>query len=73
MVDVLNADIKSLLKDPSIDLLVNLNTNSMGGNVVDDTSASVVPLVRHTGLDGRVGLNVYVVSLLEQSKVVGKI
>lgn len=53
-------------------LLVHFNTQSTLGNVPDDTSLAVVPLERHTGVHGRVHLDVDVVPTLEHAQRIRK-
>ncbi len=71
--DVFDSDVHPLLDDTTVHLLVDLDSNSVGGNVVDNTSTTMVILVRHTGLDGSVGLDVDVVTELEEPHVVGHV
>lgn len=64
--DVLNADIDTLLLDAAVDDLVHNNTNRGVGDVEDDTGAAVVELVGHALLHSGVDLDVNVVSDLHE-------
>lgn len=71
--DVLNTNMDTLLKDTSVNVLVHTNTNGRLGNIENDTGASVVVLVGHTLVDGRVGKDVNVVTDLHGEEVLGKV
>lgn len=71
--DVLNTNMDTLLKDTSVDELVHTNTNGRLGNIENDTGASVVVLVGHTLVDGRVGEDINVVTDLHGEEVLGKV
>ena len=71
--DVLDTDMDTLLEDASIDVLVHTNTNSGLGNVENDTGTSVVVLVGHTLVDGRVGKDIDVVTNLHGEEVLGEV
>ena len=71
--DVLDTDMDTLLEDASIDVLVHTNTNSGLGNVENDTGTSVVVLVGHTLVDGRVGKDIDVVTNLHGHEVLGEV
>lgn len=73
LADVLNAYMNTLLDDASIDELVHTNTNSGLGNVEDDTSTSMVVLVWHTLVDGRVSEDIDVVTDLNREEVLGEV
>ena len=65
--DVLNANVDTLLLDAAVDDLVHNNTNRGVGDVEDDTGATVVELVGHSLLHGGVDLDVNVVSNLHEA------
>merc|ERR1712138_107098 len=67
--DMLDTNMHALGHDAATDLLVHDHTNGMGGDVEHTASASVVELVRHTRLDGGVGLDVDVVAKLVVDEV----
>ena len=69
--DVFNADIDALLHVTVTDTLVDNQTESTGTDVVNDGSAAMVELVRHTLVDGTVSLNVDQVSNLVSYHVSG--
>lgn len=54
--------------DPSSDLLVDNDTNSVLGDIEDPTGLSVVELVWHTLLEGTIALDVNNISLFEYSQ-----
>ena len=70
--DVLHTNVNSLLDDAVSHLLVHLHTHRGLGDVEHDSSASVVSLEGHTLVDGSVGLNVNVVSILVTTHVSGE-
>lgn len=61
-----------LSNDPSSDLLVDDDTNSMLSDIKDSTSLAVVVFVGHTLLEGTIALNVHNISLLKDSQESGK-
>jgi hypothetical protein len=58
VVDVLDADVYTLLHVAVVDTLVDDDTDSGLGNVVDDTGLTMVDFVRHTLLDSAVYFDV---------------
>ena len=71
--DVLNTNMDTLLKDASVNVLVHTNTDGGLGDVENDTGTSVVVLVWHTLVNGRVGKDVNVVTDLNRKHVLGKV
>ncbi len=71
--DVLDTNMDTLLKDASVNVLVHTNTNGRLGNIENDTGTSVVVLVGHTLVDGRVGEDINVVTDLHGEEVLGKV
>lgn len=71
--DVLNAYMDTLLKDASVDGLVDTNSNGRLGNVENDTSTSVVVLERHTLMNGRITEDINVVTNLHRHEVLRKV
>lgn len=69
VVDVLDADVEALPDDAVADLLVDLDTDSAGGDVPDLTGAAVVELVGHALVDGTIALNVNVVANTEHRQI----
>ena len=70
--DMLDTDVDSLLDDAVSHLLVHLHTHRGLGDVEHNSSASVVSLEGHTLVDGSVGLNVNVVTILVAAHVGGE-
>ena len=64
-----NTNMDSLFDDSSIYQLVDTDTNGSLGHVENDSGTSVVTLVRHTLVDGRVGKNINVVTDLDVHQV----
>lgn len=69
LANVFNTDMNTLLKDTSIDRLVDTNSNGRFGHIEDDSSASVIVFVGHTLVNGGVGENVNVISYLDRHLV----
>ena len=67
--DMINLDVNSLLNNAVSDLLVDFNTDSSLGDVEDNTSAAMETLEGHTLVDGTVGLNIDVVTILVTTQV----
>ena len=70
--DVVHLDVDSLLDDAVSDLLVHLHTHSSLGHIEHHTSASMVTLEGHTLVDGTVGDDIDVVTILVASHVGGE-
>lgn len=58
VLDVLNTEVDTLLEVSVTNNLVDDDTNRGLGNVIDDTSSTLVPLVWHTLLDSTVTLDI---------------
>lgn len=58
VLDVLNTEVNTLFEVSVTDNLVDDDTNRRLGNVIDNTSSTLVPLVRHTLLDSTVTLDI---------------
>ena len=67
--DMINLDVNSLLNNAVSDLLVDFNTDSSLSDVENDTSAAMETLEGHTLVDGTVGLNIDVVTILVTTQV----
>ena len=70
---MLNTNMDTLLKDTSVNLLVDTDTDGRLGYVENDTGTSVVVLVGHTLVDGRVGEDINVVTNLDGEHVLGEV
>ena len=70
--NVVDLDVDSLLDDAVSDLLVHLHTHSSLRHIEHHTGASMVTLEGHTLVDGSVGNDVNVVSILVASHVRGE-
>ena len=70
--DVVHLDVDSLLDDAVSDLLVHLHTHSSLGHIEHHTSASMVTLEGHTLVDGTIGDDIDVVTILVASHVGGE-
>ena len=73
LADVLNTDMDTLLKNTSINELVDTNTDSRLGHVEDNSSSSVVTLVWHTLVDGWISENVDIVTNLDLHQILRKV
>lgn len=71
--DVFNADTDALLHVTITDGLVNNDTKGTLSDVEDDTSLTMVELVRHTLLDGTISLNVHKIADLIGLHIGGKL
>jgi hypothetical protein len=65
---VRNSDVDSLGEDSAVDFLVDDDTDGSLVHVEHNTGAAVVVLERHTFVDGRVNLDVNIVTSLEVSQ-----
>ena len=70
---MLNADMNALLENSAIDEFVDTDTNGGLGDVEDDTRASVISLVRHSFVNGRVCEDVDIVADLDIHEVLRKV
>jgi len=70
--NMLDADMNALLNDTSIDWLVDTDSDGTLGYVEDNSSTSMVVLVGHTLVDGRVGEDVDVITNLDRKQVLSK-
>ena len=70
---MLNAHMNTLFNDTSIHQLVDTNTNSRLGDIKDNTRTTMVTLVRHTLVNGRVGENVHIVAHLDAHQILRKV
>jgi hypothetical protein len=68
LVDMGDGDVEILLDNSTIDQLLYGHTDSALVHVKDDTSAAVVVLVGHTLVNGRVDLDINIVSSLRYVK-----
>ena len=69
---MLNTNMYSLTHNSSVHLFVHLDTNHSFCDVLDNTSASMVELVRHTFVDGTIHLDVDIVTDSVGAKVGGE-
>ena len=69
---MLNTNMYSLPHNSSVHLFVHLDTNHSFCDVLDNTSASMVELVRHTFVDGTIHLDVDIVTDSVGAKVGGE-
>jgi len=69
--DVLDAAVDTLAELSGSDDLGHLNTDGVLGDVENDTSASVVEVVGHTLVLGRINLDIDVVATLEGREIAG--
>jgi len=63
----------TLLEDATVNKFVYTNTNSRLRYVKDNTSTSMVMLVRHTLVDGGVCKDIYVITDLDGEEVLGEV
>ena len=70
---MLDAHVDALLEDASVHQLVNTNAHGHFRDVKDDTGASVVVLVWHTLVDGRVREDVHIITNLHGHEVLGEV
>ena len=66
--DVLNSDVEALGDDSSSDALVADDTDGVLVDIENSAGLSVVELVRHATLDGTIGQDIDVISLLVGNK-----
>lgn len=70
---MLDSDMNALLDDTAVDLLVDTDTDGGLGNVEDDSGTSMVSLVGHTLVDGRIGKDIDVVTNLDVHQVLAEV
>jgi len=70
---VLDSDMDALFDDAAVDHLVHADSDGGLGDVEDDSGASVVSLVGHTLVDGRIGEDVDVVTDLHVHQVLAQV
>ncbi len=70
--DVLNADVDALGDNADTNALVHDDTDGVLGHVEDSAGLAVVELVGHTSLDGTIGNNINVVTLLVVHEVLAQ-
>jgi hypothetical protein len=63
----------ALLNDPMTNLLVDHNADGALGHIPDNTSASVVELVRHTLVHSAVHLDVHIITDLVVAQIRGQV
>jgi len=71
--DVLDTNMDTLFDDSSIDQLVHTNTDGGLGNVKDNSGSTVVSLVGHTLVNGRIGKDINVITNLDFHQVLGEV
>jgi hypothetical protein len=62
--DVGKGDMDLLVDHSAVNLLLDLDSDGSLGDVEDDTGAAMVVLERHTLVDGRIHLDIHIVSTL---------
>jgi len=72
LTDMLDTYMNTLLNDTSVNGLVDTYSDSRLGYVEDDSSTSMVMLMGHTLVDGRVREDIDVVAYLDRHLVLGK-
>mmetsp|Transcript_3040 Transcript_3040/g.3375 ORF Transcript_3040/g.3375 Transcript_3040/m.3375 type:complete len:92 (-) Transcript_3040:72-347(-) len=70
---MLNPHMNPLLQNPSIDKLVDSDSNGTLGHVKDNSGTTVVVFVGHTLVDGGVGEDVDVVTDFDLEEVLGEV
>jgi hypothetical protein len=69
---VLNTNVNSLFKDSAIDKLIDTDTHSRLGHIEDNSSASMISLVWHTLVDGRISKDVDIIPHFDIHQVLRK-
>ncbi len=69
---MLDADVDALRDNADTDALVHDDANGVLGHVEDSAGLTVVELVGHTSLDGTIGNNINVVTLLVVHEVLAQ-